>query len=182
MASLSPVFVYFVKVQQKAQLVLTQLQTVQRATETLATAKGRNPLWSCVTSGHGSGHHAPGTSCITPGYWEASWCTQYFWEKPAGLRLLLALLLLAGLRNVSQWYHLPDPFWRWQLRSNVNSRPPKAASHLSTLAIASVPRAQAHGELFSMVSETPLPAGEMFWFPPETISTLKQELWFCPSS
>ena len=93
------------------QLVLDELQTVQRATETLATGKGRKPLWSCETSGHESRQHAPAACCITPVYCGTSWFIQYFSEKPAGLGLLLALLLLAGHRNVPHGYHLPDPAW-----------------------------------------------------------------------
>lgn len=68
MASLIPVFVHLARVQQNAQLVLAQLQTAQRPTETLATGKGRKSLWSRETSGCGSRQHAPAACCITPVY------------------------------------------------------------------------------------------------------------------
>lgn len=85
--------------------------------------------------------------------------------------------LLNLLKEEGECASLVSSAWpsrRWWLLSNINSCPPKAASYLTVLAIALVPRVQLTTE-----SGMPLSAGEMFMFCPLTTSTLKQELWLC---
>lgn len=171
MASLIPLFVHLTRVQQNAHLVLDELQAESYWNSCYRQEqKASVVLAACPSSMR---HHS---SVL----WDLS-VYSVFLRKACWPWAPACLAPSRRPQKCAIWYLLPVPAWRWPLLSSINSHPPKAISHLTTLAIAPALRAQAHKELFATASGTPLPAGEIFQFLPETTSTMKRELWLCPS-